>query len=288
VDAAVGPSQISSNSSNFIPALAGGDGGNVVVDTPFLHIDGGGGLSVSSDTAGRAGDLVTRTTDTLLTNGASITALNTSSGDAGNLQLAATRDFEMRDSTIAAVAAEAKGGNIKLDVGGQLVAQDSTISSAVGTGAGDGGNVDIDPRLVVLNRSGLSASAVGGDGGRIEITAGQFLASATSTLNATSTLGIDGVVVINAAESNLVEQITPLPEEFLDAPSLLRSRCGAKSDRQRGSFVVGGRDGAPPSPDGFLSAPPEPQALGASAPGSTFDFEILDLERMALAPGCTG
>jgi filamentous hemagglutinin family protein len=287
VEAAVGPSQISSSSSIFIPALAGGDGGNVFVATPFLHIDDGGALSVSSETIGNAGDLVTRTTDTLLTNGALISALNTSSGDAGNLHLAATRDFEMRDSTISTVAAEAKGGNIKLDVGGQLVAQDSTISSAVGSGTGDGGNVDIDPRLVVLNRSGLSASAVGGDGGRIEITADQFLASATSTLNVTSTLGIEGEVVINAAESNLVEQITPLPEEFLDAPSLLRSRCGAQSDRQRGSFVVGGRDGAPASPDGFLSAPPEPQVPGTSAPGSTFDFDGLGLKPSTLDSVCT-
>jgi filamentous hemagglutinin family protein len=289
MDTAFGPSQIGSSSRIFplSPASAGGDGGNVFVTTPFLHIDDGGALSVSSETAGRAGDLVTRTTDTLLTNDAAIAALNTSSGDAGNLHLTATGDFEMRHSTISAVAEQAKGGNIKLDVEGQLVAQDSTISSAVGSGAGDGGNVDIDPRLVVLNRSGLSASAVGGDGGRIEITADQFLASATSTLNVTSSLGIDGVVVINAAESNLVEQITPLPEEFLDAPSLLRSRCGAQSVRQRGSFVVGSRDGAPASPDGFLSAPLELQVPGASAPGSSFDFESLDLETTALGPGCT-
>ena len=44
-----------------------------------------------------------------------------------------------------------------------------------------------------------------------------FLASAGSMLTATSETNIPGTVVIDAAQPALVEQLTTLPKDFIDA-----------------------------------------------------------------------
>ena len=70
-------------------------------------------------------------------------------------------------------------------------------------------------------------------------------------MSASSALGIDGLVEINAPDTNITGKLVPLPKDFLDASKLLRDRCGA----QRGgtsSFSAKGRGGVPPGPDGYL------------------------------------
>jgi filamentous hemagglutinin family protein len=276
-------SQISSDS-----AASGGDGGDVVLDVGDLTLDDRGLVSASSVTAGRGGNITTFTDDTRVLGDSSFEVTSTGTGNAGDMNLGARGDFELRDSKLLATAEAADGGNIKLDVGGLFKAVDSEVSAAVAGGAGTGGNVDIDPELVVLNRSLVSASAVGGPGGTVTIVADGFLASTGSVLTATGgTPEIDGTVVIDAVQPALVEQLATLPTDFIDAAGLMRDRCGARTDRSRGSFVVGGRDGVPAEPDGFLSAPPAREALGAPAPGVVLELEDLELESVALVAGCS-
>ncbi|MEW6298184.1 MAG: hypothetical protein AB1671_10645, partial [Thermodesulfobacteriota bacterium] len=125
-----------------------------------------------------------------------------------------------------------------------------------GGGAGDAGDITVDPRFVILNDSRVVANAFEGRGGNIRITAGVFLASPFSTLDASSQLGVDGTVDVRAPVNEISGTFAPLPTVFLDATDLLREHCARRlQEGKYSSFAVGGRDGVPLGPDGFLPSP---------------------------------
>ncbi|MBW2295129.1 MAG: hypothetical protein JRG94_22900, partial [Deltaproteobacteria bacterium] len=78
---------------------------------------------------------------------------------------------------------------------------------------------------VVLDDSTISASVVGGDGGNITIVSDYFFATESSELNVTSELSNEGTIVIDSPDTDIVSEITALPESYLDAAELLRQRC---------------------------------------------------------------
>jgi hypothetical protein len=243
-----------------------GAGGNVFVEFDKVKIENGGLISVES--TGTAADL------------------GEAPGDAGDIEVIGHDLIRVVESAIIAVAEEADGGNIKLTSEGTVYLRDALISAAVGGGAGSGGNVDIDPEFVVLDGSTISASAIGGDGGNITIVSDYLFATPDSVLTATSELRNDGEIVVDSPETDIVSQITALPESYLDAAALLRERCGTqRGDVARGSFVVTGRDGIPAGPDGFLSAP-----LGEGAGGADLGGAILwrnpETQRVAFLTPC--
>jgi large exoprotein involved in heme utilization and adhesion len=125
------------------------------------------------------------------------------------------------------------------------------ISTSVRAGTGDGGNISIDPEFVVLNHSDITAQADVGNGGNIRIETENFVQSADSVVDASSRLGISGTVEITAPDADLSADIVTLPASFLDASSLLRQSCSARTARA-GSLVVRGRDRIPAPPDAPL------------------------------------
>lgn len=177
------------------------------------------------------------------------------SGDAGDLIVDVSGDLELtRGSVIATAAERAFGGNIDLRVGSTLeLAQQSKISTSVGSGEGDGGDVRIQGGAVVLDSSAIVARAKAGTGGDITIVADAF-ASTDSVVDASSDLGIDGRVVVDSPDSDIVGSLATLPGTFLDAAGLLRERCGPRAAASGGSFVVQPRAGLPAAPDGLLPA----------------------------------
>ena len=128
---------------------------------------------------------------------------------------------------------------------------DSQITTSVQSGAGGGGNIFIDPQFVILQNSQIIANAFGGPGGNIKIIAGQLIADPATAITASSALGIDGSVSIDAPDTDVSAGLAILPASFLDAASLLRAGCsGARAGMS--SLVEVGRGGLPPDPDGYL------------------------------------
>ena len=125
------------------------------------------------------------------------------------------------------------------------------ITTSVATGTGRGGDIDVDSRFVVLNKSRIIARADQGDGGNISISAGTFLPSGDSIVDASSRLGISGTIQTTSPDTALTSGITPLPATFVDASALLQDHCAARTARA-GSLVVRGRDRLPPPPDAPL------------------------------------
>jgi filamentous hemagglutinin family protein len=227
---------------------ATGDGGNIQIQANEIKLQDQGLIATSSASAG-AGGVIDLTTNTLELQGRGLIASeSTDTGDAGSIRIKAGR-IESERSSITTAATQADGGDIQLAVGQLVYLLDSEITATVKGGEGRGGNITIDPEFVILNDSNVTADAFGGPGGNIRIVADQFLASPDSAVTASSELGIDGEVVINAPATDVISGIEAVPAPFLDVSSLLSSRCAARTEATVGSFVKLGRGGVPPAPD---------------------------------------
>ena len=126
----------------------------------------------------------------------------------------------------------------------------SEITTSVESGIGGGGNIDIDPNFVILKQSSILANAFGGPGGNINIIAGNFIATPDSVVDASSALGIDGIVNISSPDEEISKELAVLPDTFLDVTSLISERCGTAAGTS--SLVNAGPGGLVVDPDGYL------------------------------------
>jgi filamentous hemagglutinin family protein len=252
-----GPGDVALAGGATIGAVAEADGraGDVeIAGVGTLEVTDGAALSARGAGAGGAGSVrVQATRGVLVASGGSITAESTGSGDAGRIAVDAGASLLAQGGSITTEASQASGGQIEIRATSQVVLAESRVTSSVAQGGGDGGDISIDPEFVVLRNSEIRANAQDGNGGNIQIRAGTFLSDATSVVDASSQLGIDGQVQIESPETTLVADLAALPSTFLDAASLLRGSCAARG-AGAGSFVVRGRDAIPPAPDTALRA----------------------------------
>jgi len=257
-------------STNEIPT---GHGGTLTINTGLLQVSDGAIISASTAGIGPGGDISIHATDIDLFDGGSITAESTSTGlnvqndpDAGrsgNIYINVSDTFNLFNGSAVNVATtQADAGDIFLDVGFLLHLRDSSITTSVAGGRGDGGNINIDPVFTVFDGgSSIIARAREGRGGNINIVSDFLFASPDSLIDASSELGVSGVVDVESPETDVVSGALALPESFLDAASLLSERCGARAIKGASSFIVSGRGGVPPGPETVL---PSPLELGAT------------------------
>jgi large exoprotein involved in heme utilization and adhesion len=72
-------------------------------------------------------------------------------------------------------------------------------------------------------------------------------------VDASSALGIDGVVEIKAAVNEVSGVLNPLASNFVNATALLREPCMARiRGESYSSFTITGREGLPLEPGGYL------------------------------------
>jgi large exoprotein involved in heme utilization and adhesion len=165
----------------------------------------------------------------------------------------------MADASITTEARAASGGDITIEADLLVDLLRSSITTSVSGGTGSGGNITIDPQFLILDQSRIIARADQGQGGNIRIVAGQLIRSPDSVIDASSNLGIDGIIAIDSPEVDIAEELQALPQAYLDLANELLPRCGARRARDGvGSFVVAGTAPLADSPDGPLAARPVP------------------------------
>ncbi|OCR02700.1 filamentous hemagglutinin [Oscillatoriales cyanobacterium USR001] len=217
--------------------------------------------AIESNTSGRgqAGDLIIKTKQLTVRNGAEIGVRGTGTGRAGNLEIDALGVGLDNQGTISAATASGGGGDILVRANSLQLRHHSNIST--NAGSADGGNITLDAgALAALENSDITANAIAGSGGRVVInTQGVFgtafrpAETPESDITATSDLGaqFSGVVVINTPDINPGSGLVELPANVLDAASLTVLGCGG--DRGN-SFAISGRGGLPASPFDALTS----------------------------------
>jgi hypothetical protein len=118
-------------------------------------------------------------------------------------------------------------------------------------------NLTIDPALLVLQNSQLSASAQLGNGGKVIISAHQFLksASANTFINASGgQFGVAGTILVRSPDTSIAGSLTPLRADLAVHDLLLVPLCGQMVGDNVSSFVVIGNGGMAEEPGGLLPA----------------------------------
>lgn len=214
----------------------------------------GSTISTSTLGDGDAGDILLRGQMVNLSNGGSVTSDSFGNGLAGDIIVDGSDRVILKNGASASTAAiTSDGGNIIVIAGKLIALFDSEITTSVRSGVGAGGNIDLDPPAIALHNSQVIANAFGGPGGNIKIVASQFIVDPFSVVDASSALGIDGDVNIDAPDTTVTGDLVPLTRSLLDASRLLRDRCGAaRAAGGASSLVASGRGGVAVEPDGYL------------------------------------
>ena len=244
---------VSAQSSVFPGAGSAGD----VEIRASENISGSSATVTSSAEQAAAGNVTITAGGDILFNGQTLISTETLGNEnAGDVQLEASNSIILNNSTVSTLAKQADGGNIKITASELIQLTDSQVTSSVGGGPTTvGGNINVDPQFIILQNSQILAQAFAGQGGDITLTAGVVLADSFSTINASSDLGINGSVNIQASIQQLSETVAPLPEAIVSVAALYAQQCAAQMGGQFSSFVLDGGDGIPLSPGGFLLSP---------------------------------
>ncbi len=223
-------------------------------------------LSAGSQGLGDSGNLTIVTKNLVVRDGGQVTVSGLGIGNPGNLDITA-KAILLNQGALSATTVSGSKANIQLQVSDLVVLRNNGSISAQAFNKGDGGNINIDTNFVVANpneNSDIIANASEGSGGRINITAQgifglQFRETLTSLsdINASSELGINGVVEINTPDVNPSNRLVNLPTNLVDASRLIVQTCrngGEARANEQSEFIVTGRGGLPPNPIEPLSS----------------------------------
>ncbi len=236
-----------------------GMGGNIFLQTEFLGIDNGSFIMAGCGpgSLGKGGDIEIKTDTLRLNNSLGITSQSEGEGPAGNINLTVNDTFTINSSSVNTGTTQSDGGDISIRTGSLLHLKDGSVTTSVQGGEGTGGNISVsDSEFLVMNRSHIKADAHGGDGGSIFIGAEHFLASAASSVTASSALRNDGEITILSPEEDISGSLTSLPQNLMDASRWASTPCRLRSGEDVSRFILGLRDMLPESPDDLFPSPP--------------------------------
>ncbi len=224
-----------SNNSGLVSrsrAVSTGDGGNIVINSPNLNISKGATVTANSDGLGQGGSIVVNAQNVRLDSG-----------------------------SITAKTAAADGGNLNLNIVDLLLLRNQSEISTSAAANGNGGNVAIQsPRGVVVavprENSDITASALGGQGGTVEINAFSALGfnfqrlDDFSNIAATSLNGLQGTVTVSTLDADPSRGLQPDPIAP-GAPNFSQA-CPTSSNQLASTLINSGTGGIAPSPDDLL------------------------------------
>lgn len=235
----------------------GGEGGQIQLKTPSLSIVDGGALVCRAESKGDGGDIIIDSENISITEGSRIDTSSTEgSGNAGNIYIDTDTLSAHGSSLIRSDAIEADGGNIDIGVDRLMYLRNSYIATRVKGGDGSGGNIRVeDPEFLVMNDAYITANAYGGNGGNISIAADQIVYTPDSGVSASSELGIDGQISIDATFEDISRDISALPTELGDPADLMRSPCANRTGEEISTLIARGRKGTPRPLDDWQPCP---------------------------------
>jgi filamentous hemagglutinin family protein len=249
-----GSLEMDNNGSIFTSSYADvGPAGNVQVTTGNLTLGHGSSIFAQGLSGGNAGTVSVNSANNILLTGNSAISTSAPGSSGGDINVTAGSNIRLINSQIAANAG-LDGGNITVSAPKLVYLLNSSFNAqadSTDTGFGNGGNLTIDPSFLILNDSSLISKSSFGNGGNISILSDFFFQSG-ALIDASAPFGLPGTVSVTAPKIDLSGSLVILPENLLDAESLLRPDCGVRQSDDVSTFVVLGRGGLPLAPGGFV------------------------------------
>ncbi|ELS00589.1 filamentous hemagglutinin family N-terminal domain [Xenococcus sp. PCC 7305] len=271
--------QVREGAQIAVSTLDGGNGGNLTVNARESVIingssdNGSSGLFANAISENGSGGNINLVTNLLqLEEGATISVSNFPSsenstfepgtGAAGNLNIVAEEINLTRQSIISADTFSGDRGNISLATKLLSMREASQISTNA-QGTATGGNITIDARngFIVatdFENNDITANAIFGDGGRVDITALDILGieprsapTPLSDITASSEFGLAGNITLNTQDLQTETGVIELPFNFT-SPPLAQGCTPGKANNSR--FVNIGRGGLRPQGDRILDS----------------------------------
>ena len=211
--------------------------------------------------SGNAGTLIVNTPKLIVSDRAVVGVNNQGLGMGGDMRITADEIILNREGRLTAATRSGTGGNIKLNLTNYLLLRHGSQITAEAEGLGNGGNITINsPFIIALEteNSDFIANALAGNGGKINMTStGIFglipttgsVNNSISEINASSQIGISGVVNINTPEVNPTSGLLEIPITLRNPSNQIVVGCAAA---QGNSFTITGRGGLPENPTGII------------------------------------
>ena len=238
-------SRIASSSNS----MATGLGGSADIQGGLLQISDSQ-IEAASDSLAGAGSVTIDVREVNLVENATISVSGNNMGDAGNLLINANAINLDGQSSLQGTVTTGSQGNLNLNSSLLVLRNNSNITTNAGQQA-NGGNIAIDTiNLAAFEDSDITANAVAGQGGNIQIDVEGLFLSPNSEITASSQFGLDGTIQINNPDTDSGTGLVELNQTPIALNSLIVVGCAAA---QGNSFIVTGRGGLPPSPEGQLT-----------------------------------
>ena len=213
------------------------------------------GILAASTGTGDAGTLFLETERLSVRDGATVTVSSEIAGKAGNLTISAP-EVRLDRGTLSAETVEGEQANINLTARDLQLRRGARISTNA-TGEATGGNITLSAEtLVALEDSDISANAEQIFGGRVQITAEvifgtEFREQNTPKSDITATSDLDaefsGTVEILTPDIDPGKGLIQLSQNVVDAADLIgQDFCRQAQDSE---FTITGRGGLPPNPN---------------------------------------
>ena len=235
-------------------------GNSMITATESIEISGSStngtftsSIKSNTETNYPANDIQIATPQLTISEGANITVSSNGKGAAGNLEIMADRIILKSGGTLNADTFSSQGGNINLIIADTLQMSDRARITTNALASSNGGNITIETNfMIAFPNSNITATAIAGQGGKIDIKAQEIFVASPNQISASSQLGIDGTIEISTFTNDLRNNITKLPEQTFKANERVVSRCGVGDEFGQSSFVYIGKGALPPSPlEGF-------------------------------------
>jgi filamentous hemagglutinin family protein len=253
--------------SNEISKLAVGNNPGISISARELDLRNQS--FINSTNFGGIGDVGNIKIDTTgaveIINASRISSANFGQGKTGDISLASDR-ITLNDGNIESQSRGATGGNIQLTTKDRLLLRNSSniaTNSESTDKNGNGGNITINSPLIIAlpGNNNIAADAVGGNGGRLDITSQGLFGIKyrpkgqeslfTNDITSSSTFGQSGTVNISTPGTDPGKDSTVLPTVPNDASNQIAQTCNASRENK---FIIAGRGGLPPNANDPLTS----------------------------------
>ena len=255
-DVAVTADSLHLETGGIISASASGPGagGSVSVTARQITMDTNASIAASSTGAGVAGSVKVTVQEPFLLNSGSNVSTTSDISDSGTVNITSASDIFLNSGSVTVRATQGNAGRIELIAPGMISLGQATVLAEAGL---NGGDVFIDPQFVLLEHSRISANAILGAGGNIDIITNAFLAS-DGAVTASSQASVQGTVNIETVQGDLSGALVSLSSSFVSPRTNLQERCAMRLGGDTSTFLVVGRGGVVPAPEEATAIVPVP------------------------------